>query len=296
MPPVLMIYNAAAGSADDPTRAAALATLREHATEVADASVEHPDEIAGVLARYPAHQPVAAGGDGTVHSVVAALVERGEAADRTVGLIPLGTGNDLARTLGLPTDPAEAARVAVTGTERALDLLVDDTGWIALNAVHLGVGAEASRLATPLKPVLRMFAYRVGGLLAGVVARGWRVRVEVDGEPVAVGRRRVLMVAISNGRTIGGGTPLAPEASPGDGRADVLVSFAVGPVQRLTYGLRLRRGDHIRHRQVTTLRGKAISITVRDGHMPINVDGELGEPVSHHSWRVEPGAWRIRTN
>ncbi|MDN3351123.1 diacylglycerol kinase family protein [Actinomadura sp. DC4] len=69
---------------------------------------------------------VAAGGDGSIHRLVAALYERGELDQRTVGLLPLGTGNDLARNLGIPLDPAGAGRVLGDGEVRELDLMVDE--------------------------------------------------------------------------------------------------------------------------------------------------------------------------
>ena len=137
---------------------------------------------------------VVCGGDGSVHAVVAAL-HRAGAAGPPVGLIPLGTGNDLARALGLPLDPAAAARVVLDGRPRTLDLLVDDAGGMVVNAVHLGVGAEAARQAAALKPRLGRLAYLVGGVSAGL--RGARLGADRTGgragaglRPGAAGRHR----------------------------------------------------------------------------------------------------------
>ncbi|MGW5163264.1 diacylglycerol/lipid kinase family protein, partial [Nonomuraea wenchangensis] len=236
--------------------------------------------------------PVVLGGDGTLHRVVAALLARGELERRQVGLIPMGTGNDLARTLGIPLDPAAAARVVLDGAPRPLDLLVEDEdGGIVLNAVHVGVGAEASRRATPLKPVLRRAAYAAGALLAGVRSKGWRLRVRVDGELVADGRRRVLMVGVGNGASIGGGTPLAPGARPDDGLADVVVSYAVSPWGRLAYGVLLRLGRHPERDDVATFRGRAV--VVEGEPVPANADGELCPPAPRRSWTLRPAAWRV---
>jgi len=291
MTALVVIHNAAAGSADEEAVGTAVKALRTIGTEVAVEAVGDPEDVAAVLDRFPGHRPVVLGGDGSLHVVLATLRQRGELAGRLVGLIPLGTGNDFARTLGIPLDPAEAAAVVLHGRPRALDLLVDDQDRIVVNAAHLGVGAEAARQATPFKSVLGRFAYQVGGVLAGVRERGWRLRVTVDRTTIADGGRRVLQVGVGNGTSVGGGTLLAPDAEPGDGLADVIVSFSTGPAARLGYALRLRWGRHTTCDDVVSVRGRRI--TVAGEPLAVNADGELWEPEPVHAWTVEPGAWRI---
>jgi diacylglycerol kinase family enzyme len=99
------------------------------------------------------------------------------------------------------------------------------------------------------------------------------------------------MVGIGNGATIGGGTPLAPDADPGDTRADVVVSFATGLPQRLRYAVQLRRGRHPAREDVLALRGRRI--TVSGEPTLVNTDGELGGVVTRRSWTVCPHCWRI---
>lgn len=276
---LLVISNPGAGGADDETRDATLRELGRQAEVV----------VASDLYDFPGHTPVVMGGDGSLHRVVRELHAKGELGSRPIGLIPMGTGNDLARTAGI--DPGNAVEAVLAGRERPMDLLVDDRGGIVVNAVHVGVGAEASQQAKALKPVLSRLAYRVGAVLAGVRAKGWRLRVTVDGQEVADGSRRVLMVGLGNGRSIGGGTPLAPEARPDDGLVDVVVSFAVRPLQRLAFAVRLRRGEHGELGEVKVLRGRTVSIAGEA--VPVNADGELGEPITRRSWTVQPGAWRL---
>nr|WP_184988241.1 diacylglycerol kinase family protein [Sphaerisporangium rubeum] len=287
---VLVLKNPSAGGAGDEAHRRVMEVLRDGADAV-EAETGGPEGLARALAREPERDPVAVGGDGTLHAVVAALAERGELGTRTVGLVPLGTGNDMARSLGIPLDPEQAARVVAGGVERPMDLLRDDQGGVVVNAVHLGVGVTASRAASALKPVLRRLAYPVGALAAGIGVRGWPLRVEVDGTVVADGRRRVLMVGVGNGATIGGGTPLAPRATPDDGLADVVVSFSTGPLRRLAYGVLLRLGRHGRQDTVVTLRGAAVA--VQGPPMRVNADGELTGPVTRRTWTITPAAWRI---
>jgi diacylglycerol kinase family enzyme len=288
---LLVISNAKAGGADERVLQEVLAVLRRGGTDVCSETLGSPDQLDALLGAHPHRLPVAAGGDGTLHLLVAALHARAELASRVVGLVPLGTGNDFARTVGVPLAPAAAARVVLQGAPHEMDLLTDDAGGVVINAVHLGIGAESAREGEPLKPVFGMLAYRIGALLAGLRSPGWPVQVSVDGATITDGNRRVLQIGVLNGRTIGGGTPLAPHAEPDDGLADVIVSTAVGPIARVRYAWLLRQGRHFDHPDVVVTRGRRIEL---DGPpIPINSDGELGDGVSHRKWTVHRRAWRV---
>jgi YegS/Rv2252/BmrU family lipid kinase len=288
--PLLVVTNEAAGGTADEQVDAALTVLRS-ATDVRREVCREPDDLGRVLDGLGERTLVVVGGDGSVHTAVATLLSRGElSADRPIGLIPLGTGNDLARTLGIPLDPAAAARALLAGRSRPLDLVVDDAGGVVVNAVHLGVGAEAAEKASALKDRLGRAAYAVGSVAAGAGATGWHLQVVVDGVPVDVDRE-VLMVAVANGRTIGGGAPLAPDASPDDGLADVVVATSTGPLARLGFAVALRDGEHVERDDVLVVRGR--SVTVTGDPFPLNADGELDGPVTARTWTVRPAAWSL---
>ncbi|WP_203454504.1 diacylglycerol/lipid kinase family protein [Jiangella aurantiaca] len=292
MPNLLVIMNTRAGSVRGEAVETALGVLRAGGGDVQIADLD-PDTLPGVLEGHPGHRPVVLGGDGSAHLVVATALRLG-LLDRppfAFGLIPLGTGNDLARTLGLPLDPARAAEVALDGRGRELDVLTDDAGGVVVNAVHLGVGADAGRRAVPLKPRLGRLAYPVGSAVAGAAARGWKLRVTVDGEVLAGGDRRALMVALGNGVTIGGGAPVTPSARPDDGRVDVVVSFSTGWRARLAFAAALVRGRHPERHDVEAARGH--QVTVAGGPVPVNADGELSELVGARTWTVRPHAVRV---
>jgi len=142
--PLLVITNADAGTADDEALRSALEILRKRASVDVQATSQ-PGELDGVLQRAGSRRIVVAGGDGSLHAVVSALHRRHELDDAVVGLLPMGTGNDFARTLGVPLDPEEAALVIVSGEPRPMDLIVDELGEIVVNNVHVGAGAQASR-------------------------------------------------------------------------------------------------------------------------------------------------------
>jgi YegS/Rv2252/BmrU family lipid kinase len=289
VPDLLVITNAAAGSAHEDAVDAAVGTLRERA-DVEVVATSSPDDCHAAVAGRGNRRVVVCGGDGSVHVIVAAL-HRADALDEPIGLIPLGTGNDLARAIGVPLDPAAAARVVLDGRPRSLDLLVDDDGGIVVNAVHLGVGAEAARAAASLKPRLGRLAYLVGGVSAGATATGWHIAVRVDGEELVDGRAKVLQVGIGLGRSVGGGSPLTPHSVLDDQLADVVVSEAIGPLARLGYGLRLRRGSHGDRPDVRTARGKQVEAVGEPFHY--NTDGEVRGPVERRTWTIDPRGWQL---
>lgn len=290
MNPLVVVTNeSAGGTADEPVEAA-LGVLGR-AADVRREVCAEPGDLHRVLDGLDGRTLVVAGGDGSVHTAVETLHGRGElAADRPLGLLPLGTGNDLARTLGIPLDPVSAAEAFLTGRPRQLDLAVDDDGGVVVNAVHVGVGAEAAERATALKDRLGRAAYAVGSIAAGAGATGWHLRVVVDGEPVPVDDA-VLMAGVANGRTVGGGAALAPDAVPDDGLLDIVVATSTGPLARLGFAVALREGEHVGRDDVLVVRGR--TVTVAGDAFPVNADGELYGPVSERTWTVRPRAWSL---
>jgi diacylglycerol kinase family enzyme len=288
-----VICNGAAGSCSDDAVQQAAAVLREHA-DVRVASTGSAEELVALLADKPADERiVVAGGDGSLHAIATALHRAGRLDPaEPVGVLPLGTGNDLARCLGIPLDPAAAAEVVRTGAPRRLDVLTcGDGNGLVVNAAHAGIGAEAAREAGNWKERMGAAGYAVGSALAGIKGGGWRLRVEVDGRVLADGSEPVLMVGVGVGTTIGGGAPLTPDAVPDDGLADVVVSASTGAMARLGYALDLRDGDHVERDDVVTARGRQVRVSGEP--FRTNTDGEVGGPYEERTWTVLPGAWSL---
>ena len=290
------MVNRGAGSAGEERLARALEVLRGGA-DVEVAVTGDPAELDDVVAVRGRRRMVVAGGDGSVSAVVAALDRAGDLGD-PLGIVPLGTGNDLAGALGLPDDPAAAARVVLEGGPRPLDLLRDDAGGLVVNAVHAGVGAQAGLQAERLKDALGVAAYPLGAAVAGVTSAGWRLRVTVDGTAVsspagwaADGDTGVLMAGVCNGPTIGGGTALAPGADPGDGLADVVVCTATGAAARAALAAALVTGRHTERDDVAVVRGREVSVSGEP--VELDADGELQPAAAARTWRVESGAWSV---
>jgi diacylglycerol kinase (ATP) len=278
--PLLVITNSGAGTADEESLEAALQVLRKQ-TDVEVAATGDPGELDGVLHRAGSRRIVVAGGDGSLHAVV--------------------TGNDFARGVGLPLDVEEAAQVLLDGTPRPMDLIVDEVGQIAVNSLHVGAGAQASRRAGRWKE--RLGAVGVGkvnlgrlGYPIGAAVTAWnppllRLRVELDGTVVNDLDRPVLQVAVGNGSSVGGGTALTPDADPGDGLLDVMVSRAVGPLARLIYAARLGFATHQERDDVHTYRARSVSISGE--RFWCSADGEIYGPERRRSWHIEPAAYSM---
>lgn len=284
----LAISNASAGSSDEETIAAALAILRGTA-EVTHVATQNPDHLAETLAEHPdVDLVVTMGGDGSLHAVVQALHDADRLPDTPVALVPLGTGNDFARTLELPEDPLDAAHALLRGEVRRIDLIVNGSGMVVVNAAHVGIGAEAAARAEPFKKFLGPLAYAVGAL-STLFTRSAHALITIDNDQID---GHVAQVAVGNGRFVGGGGELLPRAVVDDGKMDVAVAFAASTTRRILYALHLRRGTHPDQDFVHYAR--ATSVHVKGEHMRCTTDGELTDPAGEHRWQVLDGGLAMR--
>lgn len=300
MDPLLVITNADAGTASEEPLQAALDVLRER-TSVEVAATRDPGELDGVLHRAGSRRIVVAGGDGSLHAVVAALHRRHDLSDAVIGLLPLGTGNDFARANALPLDPTEAAQVILEGHPERRDLITDEVGEIVVNSVHAGAGAQASRRGARWKkrlhaigvgPVnLGKLGYPIGAALSSVKPPFVHLHIEIDDEVVVDYDHPVLMVAIGNGAMVGGGTALVPDADPGDGKIDVMISRSVGPLARVGYVRDLVLGRHQDRDDVLYRRGSKVAVSGEE--FWCSADGEIYGPERSRLWHVQPAAYSL---
>lgn len=297
---MLVIANADAGTSDREDLEKALAILRRTAS-VEVAATANPGELDGVLHRAGSRLIVVAGGDGSLHAVVAALHRRNDLAEASLALLPMGTGNDFARGNDIPLEIEDAARLVTSGALRPVDLIVDDTGSVVVNHVHVGIGAQASRKGATWKSRLGSvgvgkvnlgrLGYPIGAAMSAFHPPSWRLRVELDGTVVNDVDRPVLQVAIGNAGFVGGGTELTPGADPEDGRLDVLISRATSPVAKLAYVAQLGRGRHDERDDVVSVQGRTVAVSGEE--FWLSADGEISGPERHRTWRLVPEAYRM---
>lgn len=238
---------------------------------------------------------VIAGGDGTIHLVIDALHRADRHRDVVVGLLPAGTGNDTARGLGLPLDVAAAARSIIAGCPEwlaALSVCVGDGPQeLVLNALHLGVGAEAAARAAPWKRVLHRFAYPAGAAVVGATYQPFPVDAVID--DVAVGSHDALAVIVAHGSSIGGGVELVGDASLSEPSARLLVVGAAPRLRRLGIGLAGLRGTLDAHDEVLSFQLSDHAVLRLDRSIAANIDGELASWSGEVRIDVVPHAWQV---
>jgi len=233
---------------------------------------------------------VVAGGDGTLHEVAAGLGE--EARRLTLALLPLGTGNDLASSLGVPTEPEAALALLEEGTPRRLDLVRvggGEAGWV----VNFAMGGFAGRVAERVTPRRRRIwgrhVYLRAALDEVLERRPRTVRLRADGRTVHEGP--LLAVVVASGPRFGGGIPIAPGAEPDDGLLDLLVLGAVSLPGLLRVVGRALRGRHLDDPAVSHLRVRWVEVDA-ETDLPWNGDGEsLG--TGSRTFEVVPDALAV---
>ena len=232
---------------------------------------------------------VAVGGDGTVQEIVNGVMVAGGRS--RVGIVPVGTGNDLARSLGLPRDPAAAWTIAIGRGARQIDLMLATGGdgrrrWFG-SAGGIGFDAQvAAAMATPSGWRRGKAGYLLTTLAELRRFQNRRVELTVDG---IMTTPRVLFVAIANGEYYGGGMRIAPGAAVDDGMLDLCIVGNISRITALQQLANLYRGTHVRHPQVELRRGRSVAISGDAGTL-VHLDGE---PFGGLPLRVELHAARL---
>jgi diacylglycerol kinase (ATP) len=235
----------------------------------------HGKQLAREAALNGCDLVVAAGGDGTVHEVINGLVQGGQAA-ATLGVIPIGSGNDFAYSQGIPMEPEQAVQRLFTGQPGMIDLarVEDEYGRFALFDNNLGIGFDAI-VVIQTEAITRVHGFLMYFLaVLRTIALYYQtphLTIDFDSEHVA---QQVLFLAMGLGPRGGGGFFLTPDARHDDDRID---SCTVNPIGRLTMLSMLGqaiKGTHITSPHVTMRKSRRIVIQA-DQPLPIHIDGEM---------------------
>ncbi|HEX6709785.1 MAG TPA: lipid kinase [Rubrobacter sp.] len=211
------------------------------------------------------------GGDGSVSSVVDFLANR----DTVLGLLPLGTANDFARTLEIPQDIEDACLTIADGKVVDVDLgLVGDNYYV--NVASVGLGVETTRALSPwLKKSAGPLAYPVAAIRAFLRHEPFSARLTFpDGDYDTLECERLLQIAVGNGRFYGGGMVVAPESGIDDRTLDVYAIELGRQRDLLGVARYLKSGDFIKMDNVHHFRTSRVRLET-EPDLPINIDGEL---------------------
>ena len=286
---ILLVSNPASGSFDADAIARAEKTLEamEPVTRFAASSAESfADELREASQAHDCI--VVAGGDGSLSHSVNALHDRVD--ELTFALLPMGTGNDLATTLNLDQDVTVAAEALVDGRAVDLDLGRVSGGFGHRHFVNACVGGFSvdvdEALEEDTKKRLGRFAFWIGGLRAAADIS--RYRVSIDGHDF----EDVVVVGVGNGRTVGGGLELWPDARPDDGVLDVCVVAAPDLSAGVRAAVQVKRAEHEGADGVTMMQGRTIEVRSAPA-MEMNVDGEILGLETPLTFEVS-GSYRMR--
>jgi diacylglycerol kinase (ATP) len=227
----------------------------------------HLMELAGKARDEKPDLIVSAGGDGSHHYVINGLFK----SEIPLGLLPMGTGNDLAKGLGMPMDVSAAATALLNGPVRDIDLAQVGT---AVYACIAGVGFDST---------VTRYANEHARWLSGSLAYTWsllccmseyrpqQLEIIADGESFA---REVLFAVVGNNSSYGGGIRLAPRAKLNDGLLDICIVPYLGRLELLRWVPRAYRGEHLNHPRIKYVQARKITLSATS-RMELFGDGEF---------------------
>ncbi len=227
---------------------------------------------------------IVGGGDGTLNAAAPALVGTG----LPLGVIPLGTANDFARTVGIPADPVKAAELIAAGRLKDVDL-GEVNGHLFFNVASIGFSAElAQDLTEHAKKRWGVLGYGIVAARILIRSRLFTAFVDHDGTTETI---RTMQVSVGNGRHYGGGMTVEETATADDGRLD-FYSLEVDHWWRLLALLpSLRKGTHGRWDDVRAFRTTEVTVRTKRPR-PVNTDGELSTYTPAH-FRIRPKAIKV---
>ncbi len=274
------------GNNTDKTTAAKIETVKKVFETAGKEITVHPTTHAGhakeIAAELTANGEfahiIAMGGDGTLHEVLNGIADT---ENCTLGLIPLGTGNDFAETAGLSHDVKTAAETIAFRAPTCIDYIELDSGLRSINAVGMGIDVDVlerayAGKATGRNKYFKAFLKSLKYYKASTFKASW------DG-----GEEREytgIIACLGNGRQIGGGIKLFPDAEIDDGYIDLILVDYLSRFRTLIAFIKLTSGKVNKVKEVTHVKCKSVRITPVEGSAPIQAEGEIYQnvPLSAH--------------
>lgn len=264
----LLLVNRHARRGKD-TLSDALNQLKSLGFELFEESTEKPQQISDIIRRYRdrVDMVIVGGGDGTLNAATAGLVE----TQLPLGILPLGTANDLARTLGIPNSLTEACNIIANGEVKRIDIGgVNDKYFF--NVASMGLTVQITRnLSKEAKRRWGVLAYAATAMQVISRSRPFNAQITINGASVVV---KTAQIAVGNGRFYGGGMVVAEDATINDARLDLysLEYKHWWQVVGLLPGM--WQGTQGKSSAVRALQGQEIEVNTKTPR-PISADGEI---------------------
>jgi YegS/Rv2252/BmrU family lipid kinase len=285
-PPLVLLVNPTSGGGRAlkllPRVEAVLDARRVPFRVVRTKSLDHG--VAKALVAVEAGElPVVISGDGMVGAVGGAIA----GGETPLGVVPVGRGNDLARVLGIPTDPEEAIEIVLAGHARAIDVgLANQKPFLGI--ASFGFDSDANRRANETRFLRGNLVYAYAALRTLIVWKPARFTIAIGDQ-----RTRVegYSVVVANNSAYGGGMYIAPDAELDDGLFDVVTLAKLGKLRYLGNLPKVFKGTHVRIPQVNVTRAARLSVSA-SRPFAVYADGEHLTDLPA-DLRVIPGALRV---
>ena len=268
-----IIFNPRAGSATDRKRVLSQLTQLDPIALRITRKAGDAEKWARAAVRAKCDYVVVAGGDGTLNGVVNGL--GAEAKNVRIGIVPLGTGNDFARTLGLPFSIEQNIDILRSAKTRRIDL-VRVKSKRARYFVNVSAGGFSGmvneKMTSKIKRTWGPLAYIRGAAAALPKLHAYHTQILLDNDEQL--SAELYNVVVANGRFVAGGLPIAPDADPSDGLLEVVLIPKLCVTEIALLAAEIVLGKHLSSKATIFRRAKKISVRSRPG-MCFNVDGEL---------------------
>lgn len=268
-----VIANPNAGSADDGSDLAVNLLRLKHFTFRLTEAPEDASRFAAEAIRDGYERIIAAGGDGTLNGVVNGMAESFGAA--RLGLIPQGTGNDFARSIGLTPDPAQAVEALLADQVREIDVVRVHNGGTChfINVSGAGFTAEVGEnISDAAKSWWGGIAYLWAAAKSLPNLREYQATLVLDeSEKLEISAYNIM---VANARYVGGGVPIAPQAQLDDGQVDIVIVPVMPAATLLAVVPKILNGTHLDSPELIFRRAAKVHVACYPD-IPFNVDGEL---------------------
>ena len=215
---------------------------------------------------------IAVGGDGTLHDILNGF---NDFENNSMGIIPLGTGNDFAESAGIPLNAKKAAELIVSSTPSPVDFIELSNGLRSLNAVGMGIDVDVLKRAYVGKSNKKS-KYLKSLIVCLLKFKSYRYAVKYDGKEE---EHYGLIGAIGNGKQFGGGIKMFPEAKIDDGYLDLFVVDYISKGKIIGAFIKLMRGKINKIKNATAVKTKSVQFIPYDSYT-IQADGELYDNVA----------------